>query len=191
MLAHPIDLVNSLGYLGIFLLIFVFPVPQELVLPLAGFIVAQGKLSLLGVVLSGVMGSTIGSLPWYWAGRYIGEDRLIAWTRSQRWIKLSTRDLQQSKQWFDRAGYKAVLLSQFIPIVRTLIALPAGISRMNLGLFLLCLFCSAIAWQGLLAYAGYLLGNQYRLVNQYGSLLRIGVVILMAIALLWFIKRKR
>lgn len=191
MLAQPIDIVHSLGYLGIFLLIFVFPVPQELVLPLSGFIVAQGKLSFLGIVASGVLGSTIGSLPWYWAGRYFGEERLIAWASQRRWIKLSTRELQQSKEWFNQAGYKAVLLSQFIPIVRTLIALPAGISRMNLGLFLLCLICSAIVWQGLLAYAGYLLGSQYKLIHQYTSLVRIGVLGLIAVGVVWVVRRKR
>ncbi len=191
MLAQPTDLVDSLGYLGIFLLIFVFPVPQALVLPLAGFVAAQGKLNVVLVVLSGVMGSTLGSLPWYWAGRYLGEERLIKWTSQHRWIKLSTRDVQQAKKRFEHSRHQAVLLSQFIPIVRTLIALPAGISRMNLGLFLLCLVCSAIVWQGSLAAAGYLLGNQYRVVNQYGSLLRSGVFILIAIAVVGLIRRKR
>jgi membrane protein DedA with SNARE-associated domain len=191
MLAHPTDIVNSFGYLGIFLLIFVFPVPQELVLPLAGFISAQGKLNVVFVVLSGVAGSTLGSLPWYWAGQYLGEERLMAWAEQSRWIKLSTHDVQHSKKWFDRAGRKAVLLSQFIPIIRTLIAVPAGVSRMNLGLFLLCLISSAIVWQGSLACAGYLLGSQYHVINHYGSLLRSSVVVLIAFAVLWYIRRKR
>ncbi len=191
MLAHPTDIVTSLGYLGIFLLIFVFPVPQELVLPLGGFIAAQGKLNLIGVILAGVMGSTIGALPWYWAGRYLGEERLIAWARSQRWITLSTRDVQNAKKRFDESGRKAVLLSQFIPIVRTLIALPAGMSRMNLGVFLLCLVLSAIVWQGLLAGGGYLLGRQYGVINQYWGFLRIGVGVFIAITIVWFIRRKR
>jgi membrane protein DedA with SNARE-associated domain len=190
MLAHPTDIIDSLGYLGIFLLIFVFPVPQELVLPLAGFISAQGKLNLVFVVLSGVTGSILGSLPWYWAGRYLGEEHLMSWAGQSRWIKLSTRDVQRSKKWFDQSGRRAVLLSQFIPIVRTLIAVPAGISRMNLSLFLLCLISSAIVWQGSLACAGYLLGSQYRVINHYGSFLRSGVVVLIAIATLWYIRKR-
>jgi membrane protein DedA with SNARE-associated domain len=75
MLAQPTDLVVSLGYLGIFLLVLLFPVPQELVLPMAGFIAAQGKLSLIGVVTAGVVGRTVAAIPWYWAGRYVGEYR--------------------------------------------------------------------------------------------------------------------
>ena len=82
--AQPIDVVNSLGYLGIFLLIFLFPVPQEIVLPSAGFIAAQGKLNLVYIVMAGVAGSIVGALPWYYAGRYIGEERLKAWTE-QTW----------------------------------------------------------------------------------------------------------
>ena len=191
MLAHPTNIVNALGYLGIFLLIFVFPVPQELVLPFAGFVAAQGKLNPIGIVLSSVMGSTLGSLPWYLAGRYFGEARLIAWTEQHKWIKLSTDDVQRAKKWFDQSGRKAILFSQFIPIIRTLIALPAGMSRMNLGLFLLYLICSAIVWQGSLVCAGYLLGDQYQRVNQYGSLFRTGVAVLIAIALVWFIARKK
>ncbi|MBW4541146.1 MAG: DedA family protein [Myxacorys chilensis ATA2-1-KO14] len=191
MLAQPSDLVVALGYLGVFLLVFLFPIPQELVLPMAGFITAQGKLNLVGVVIAGVMGRIAGSIPWYWAGRYVGEERLTAWARQHRWLKLSTRDIQRAKQWFDQAGSQAVLLSQFIPIIRTLIALPAGMSQMNLGLFLLCLVASASAWQGILAYAGYLLGAQYQVVNHYGSFVRIGVAVLIAIVMVWLLKRKR
>lgn len=193
MLAQPTDIVNSLGYLGIFLLIFVFPVPQEIVLPLAGFMAAQGKLSLVYVVMAGVMGSTVGALPWYYAGRYMGEERLKAWTgRHGKWIKLSANDVQKATRWIDKYGSKAVLLSQSIPGVRTLIALPAGISRMNLGLFLLYLVLSAIVWQGLLACAGYLLGRQHGLVNQYISLFsRILVSVVLVAVIVWLVRRKR
>ncbi len=191
--AQPIDVLNSLGYLGIFLLIFLFPVPQEIVLPLAGFMAAQGKLNLVYVVMAGVAGSIVGALPWYYAGRYIGEERLKAWTeRHGRWIKLSTADVQKAKNWFDKYGSKAVLFSQLIPGFRTLIALPAGISKMNSVLFLLYLTISAIAGQGMLASAGYSLGNHYRLVNQYiGSLSHVVTSFLVVAAIIWFVRRKK
>ncbi|GAP99527.1 DedA family protein [Leptolyngbya sp. NIES-2104] len=180
-----------MSYLGIFLLIFLLPAPQEIVLPLAGFLAAQGKLNFIGAVAAGVVGSTVGALPWYWAGRYFGEARLLRWAeRDRRWIKLSIRDVRKAQKWFDASGSRAILLSQFIPIVRTLIAVPAGISRMNLGLFLLCLIVSAIIWQGLLAYAGYLLGGQYGQVNQYANSIRVGVLVLIGFAIVWFVKRR-
>ena len=191
MLTHPTDLVNALGYLGIFLLIFVFPFPQELVLPLAGFVVSQGRLNLMGVVLSGVMGSAFGAVPWYWAGRYFGEERLSAIVQQHTWIKFSPQDVRRAKQWFDRSGTQAVMLSQFIPLIRMLISLPAGMSRMNFGLFMLCLVLGAGVWQGLLAYAGYLLGSQYWRVNQYGSWYRIGIVVCLAIVVIGLIRRKK
>ncbi len=194
MLSQPTDIVNSLGYLGIFLLIFLFPVPQELVLPLAGFMSAQGKFSLFYVVMAGVMGSTIGSLPWYYAGRYVGEARLQAWTRQhERWIKLSAKDVQKAGRWFAQYGQKAILFSQFIPGIRTLIALPAGISHMSLGLFLPALIFSAILWQGLLACTGYFLGAHYGLINQYVSPSSRVVVLLSLIVAggLWLARRKR
>lgn len=143
MLTQPTDLVNSLGYLGIFLSLLLFPIPQEIVLPLAGFMAAQGKLNLAYAVMSGVMGSAIGALPWYWASRHLGEARLLAWAQRIRWIKLSAVDFQTATAWFQQHGYKAIFLSQLAPGMRSLIVLPAGISKMNLGLFLIYLVLSA------------------------------------------------
>ncbi len=192
MLAQPTDLVNSLGYLGIFLSIFLLPVPQEVVLPLAGFMAAQGKLSLVYIVMAGVMGSTAGSLPWYYAGRYISQERLKAWTkRHGRWLKLSANNVLKAKSWFDKYGGKAVLLSQSIPGVRTFVALPAGISRMSLVLFLSYMVFSAIVWQGLLASAGYLLGSHYGLVNQYISpSSQIVILVMVAVVSVWLVRHK-
>lgn len=191
---QPTDIINSLGYLGIFLLIFLFPVPPEIVLPLAGFMSAQGKFNLFYVVVAGVMGSTIAALPWYYAGKYIGERRLHTWARQHgRWLKLSTKDLQKATQWFDQYGQKALLCSQFFPGIRTLIALPAGISHMSLGLFLPALILSAILWQGTLACIGYFLGDHYRLINQYASpWFRLLVLLSLVVAGgLWLAKRSR
>ena len=191
MLTQPTDIVSSLGYLGIFLSLLLFPIPQEIVLPLAGFIAAQGKLNLAYAVMSGVMGSAIGSLPWYWAGRYIGEARLVSWAQRKRWLKLSLADIQTAKAWFNKHGHKAILLSQLIPGMRSLIVLPAGISKMNLGLFLVYLVFSASLYQGVLAYAGYSLGSHYEQVNQWANpFSRIGVIVLIA-AIVWFVRQKR
>lgn len=189
-LAQPNELVSSLGYLGIFISIFVLPFPPEIILPLAGFMAAQGKLNLIYVVISGVMGSAAGALPWYYAGRYIGEKRLKAWTQKHaRWIKLSGKDVRKAKRWIDKSGNKAILLSQSIPGVRTLIALPAGMSGMNLGLFLLQLALSAIVWQGLLASAGYLLGSQYGQVHQYLNSFSHFVILVMVTPLIFWLLR--
>lgn len=194
MLTQPTDIISSLGYLGIFLSILLFPIPQEIVLPLAGFMAAQGQLNLVYAVMSGVMGSAIGALPWYWAGRYMGEARLVAWAERKPWIKLSAADIQTATAWFNQHGYKAIFLSQLIPGMRSLIVLPAGISQMSLGLFLVYLVCSASLCQGVLAYAGYSLGSRYEQVNQWANpfsrLVVIAVIAVIAV-IVWFVRRKR
>lgn len=154
---------------------------------------AQGRLNLVYVVIAGVLGSTVGVLPWYYIGRYIDEERLKVWTeRHGGWLKLSVEDVKKAKSWFNKSGRKAVLLSQFIIGARTLIALPAGISRMNLIQFLLYIAFSAAVWQGLLTYAGYVLGNQYGLINHYISPIshQIIVFVSVVVVIFWLVKRK-
>ena len=191
MLTQPADIISSLGYLGIFLSLLLLPIPQEVVLPLAGFMAAQGKLSLTYAVMSGVMGSAIGALPWYWAGRYMGEARLVSWAQRRRWIKLSAADLQTAKAWFNQHGHQAILLSQLIPGMRSLVVLPAGFSKMNLGLFLIYLVFSASLCQGLLAYAGYSLGSHYEQVNQWATPFSSIGVITLIVAIVWVVRRNR
>ncbi|PZV09366.1 MAG: alkaline phosphatase [Leptolyngbya sp.] len=191
MLTQPPDIVSSLGYLGIFLSLLLLPIPQEIVLPLAGFMAAQGKLNLAYAVMSGVLGSVIGALPLYWAGRYIGEARLVSCAERKRWIKLSAADIQTATAWFNQHGHKAIFFSQLIPGMRSLIVLPAGISQMNLGLFLVYLISSASLCQGLLAYAGYSLGNHYEQINQWVNPFSRIVVIVVIAVIVWFVRRKR
>jgi membrane protein DedA with SNARE-associated domain len=170
MLEGMSDTVNSLGYVGIFLLVLLAPTPPEVVLPFAGFLAAQGKLSLPYVVVAGVSGSTLSTIPWYLASRYLGQRRLqVLARRHRKWLKLSTEDVKKSKLWFDRHGGKALFFSRLIPTVRTLIALPAGFSGMKLLPFLLYIIFGETLWQSLLAYAGYTLGRRYELVAWYSA----------------------
>lgn len=193
MLAEMTDAVNALGYVGIFLLILLAPTPPEVVLPFAGFMAAQGKLSLPYVILAGAMGCTCSTLPWYLAGRYLGERRLqVLARRHRRWLKLSSADVKKAKHWFELHGGKALFFSRLIPTVRTLIALPAGFSGMKLLPFLLYIICGALLWHGLLAYAGYVLGSRYELVAWYSApFAKILVVVLMVAFIVWFVRRKQ
>lgn len=192
MLEGMTDTVNSLGYVGIFLLILIAPTPPEIVLPFAGFLAAQGKLSLPYVVLAGAMGCTLSTLPWYVAGRYLGESRLkVLARRNRRWLKLSNHDIEKSKRWFDKHGGKALFFSRLIPSVRTLIAVPAGISGMSLLPFLLYIIFGATLWHGLLAYAGYMLGSHYGLVVWYTApVAKILVVTFLMVFVVWVIRRQ-
>lgn len=160
------------GYLGILLLMLaenVFPpIPSELIMPLAGFAAARGKLDPALVVLAGSAGSLLGAVFWYEVGRRLGGDRLKRFAaRHGRWLTLSPGEIDRAEAWFRRHGTRAVLLGRLVPAVRTLISVPAGIVRMPPPTFLAWTTLGTTAWTALLAGAGYLLQNRYALVADY------------------------
>jgi membrane protein DedA with SNARE-associated domain len=151
------------GYLAIALLMFlenIFPpIPSEVIMPLAGVAAANGHLSLAGVILAGSLGSLAGAWAWYGVGRWIGTEGLKAWSgRHGRWLTLTPRDVETADRWFDRHGTIAVLVGRLIPTVRTLISVPAGMSEMPQGRFLVFSAIGTVAWTALLALLGNWLG---------------------------------
>ena len=160
------------GYLGVFALMAlenIFPpIPSEMIMPFAGFVVARGDLNLVGVLLAGTAGSVAGALPWYYAARVYGCQRLkrVA-ARHGRWLTVSADDIDTALASFREHGRKAVLFGRLIPAVRTLISVPAGLGNMSLGQFLLYSGIGSLAWTGLLTAAGFLLENKYQEVSKY------------------------
>jgi membrane protein DedA with SNARE-associated domain/uncharacterized membrane protein YkvA (DUF1232 family) len=181
-----VKIVSEGGYLGIALLMLgenVFPpIPSELIMPLAGFVAATGRLDPVLVVLAGTLGSVLGAVPWYYAGRWLGEERMRAFAaRHGRWLTLDDRDLGKAIRWFGRHGRMAVLLGRLVPTVRTLISLPAGMARMPLAPFLIYSSIGSLLWTAALAAAGFLLESNYRLVGDYldlASRIIIGLIVL-------------
>jgi membrane protein DedA with SNARE-associated domain len=162
----------STGYFGILLLMFaenVFPpIPSEVIMPLAGYMAAQGKLSLFGIILAGMAGSVLGALSVYYLGRKLGEDRLKEFADNHgRWLTFSRKDIERAKRWFDRHGGAAMFFGRLIPGVRSLISIPAGIARMKLLPFLAYTATGTGIWSALLAYLGYFLGTEYAQVSEY------------------------
>jgi membrane protein DedA with SNARE-associated domain len=167
-----IAFISSTGYWGILLLMLVEnvfpPIPSELIMPLAGFMVAQDKLTFLGATLAGMAGSVIGALPFYYAGNKLGEERVKRFAdRHGRWLTVSGQDIERASRWFDRHGGAAVFLCRLIPGVRSLISVPAGIARMNFVKFLFYTSIGTALWAGLLAYVGYVLGSNFTKVGEY------------------------
>jgi membrane protein DedA with SNARE-associated domain len=160
------------GYLGVFALMAlenIFPpLPSEMIMPFAGFVVARGELGLVGVLVAGTLGSVAGALPWYYLAKVYGRDRLkkLA-TRHGRWLTVTPQDIDESLQAFDKHGGKAVLFGRLVPAVRTLISVPAGIAEMPLPKFLLYSTVGALAWTGLLTATGFLLEDKYTEVSKY------------------------
>jgi membrane protein DedA with SNARE-associated domain len=165
-------LVEQTGYLGIALLMLlenVFPpFPSELIMPLAGFTAASGRLNIVGVVLAGTVGSLAGALLWYYIGRWLGCARLKRWAgRHGRWLTLGPEEVDEAAAWFNRHCGWAVLIGRLIPAVRTLISVPAGVAGMSLAKFLLYSGLGTAVWTTLLAGAGYLLQGQYGRVQDW------------------------
>jgi membrane protein DedA with SNARE-associated domain/uncharacterized membrane protein YkvA (DUF1232 family) len=158
------------------------PIPSELIMPLAGFVAAQGRLDPVLVVLAGTLGSVLGALPWYYAGRWLGAERACRLAaRYGRWLTLDDKDLGRAIRWFERHGRTAVLVGRLVPTVRTLISLPAGMARMPLGPFLVYSSIGSLLWTAALTAAGYVLEANYRLVGAYldrASRIIIGLIVL-------------
>jgi membrane protein DedA with SNARE-associated domain len=184
--------IYSLGYVGIGFLMFLEnlfpPIPSELIMPLAGFVVQQGKMDFTLVVLAGVIGTVLGALPWFYAGRLLGEERLKKLCdRYGKWLGISGEDISKSKNWFDRYGNKAVLLCRLVPGVRTLISIPAGIGNMNIIPFLIYSTIGTTLWVLLLTYAGFALGQNYKVVETYIDPISKVVVIVVVVAFAGFV----
>jgi membrane protein DedA with SNARE-associated domain len=165
-------IIERLGYAGVALLTFLEnlfpPIPSELVIPLAGFVAAQGDLRLAGVIVTASVGSLAGSTVWYAVGRRVGERRLRAWVgRHGRWLTLSPGDVDRAHEWFRRHGRTAVFTGRLMPGVRTFVSLPAGFTAMPVVPFLLYSSLGTVVWTSVLAYAGVLLQAQFALVGDY------------------------
>ncbi len=186
---------TSLGYWGIGLLMFAEnlfpPIPSELIMPLAGFTVSQGKMNFALAVIAGVVGTILGALPWYYAGKLLGEERLKQLAdKYGKWITVSSADIDKSTRWFNRYGNNAVLFCRLVPGVRTLISLPAGISNMPIAPFLLYSTLGTTAWVMLLTFLGFMLGDNYELVDEYlgpASKIVLGILIVAFVA--WVVRK--
>lgn len=165
-------LIGALNYWGVAILMAIANIflllPSELIMPLAGFETESGRLSLFGVILAGTIGSVLGALPLYYAGRALGEQRPEKWVeRYGRWTLLRAKDLERATARFSGHSFFDVMIAQMLPGVRGLISIPAGVARMNLGLFLLANFIGTLAWCAALAFAGKILGANFTRIHQF------------------------
>lgn len=190
------ETVRSMGYFGLAFLTFlenVFPpLPSEVILPLGGFLAAQGDLNIVGVILAGTVGSLAGAIPLYYLGRWLNEDRLKEWAdRRGTLLLLSAEDIEEADRWFDKHGGKAVFFCRVIPGVRSLISIPAGSSGMKMLPFLLYTAAGTAIWTALLALAGQMLGQRYGDLSKFLRWASYAVVALLIISIIWFLWQKK
>ena len=144
------------------------PIPSEVIMPLGGFFVYQQKLNFYILVFSGLLGTILGSLPWYYLGRLVNEKRISNFLEKRgKYLGISSKDLTKSKVWFDRYGVSLVFWGRLIPGIRTLISVPAGIELMPLRKFLIWTTFGSLIWVVFLTYAGYLFGENYSIIETY------------------------
>ena len=189
--------ISSLGYIGIALLMFLEnlfpPIPSELIMPLAGFTVAQGKLNFAWVAIAGIVGSVVGALPWYYLGKTWKLKRIKKLAdKYGKWLTISGEDVDRANNWFHKRGSVATCLGRIIPGIRTYISVPAGISEMPMVIFLFYSTIGSAVWVCLLTYAGYILGANYDRIEEYLAPASVIILLgLIAVAVVWVLKRRR
>jgi membrane protein DedA with SNARE-associated domain len=189
-----INLVGSWGLVAIFVTMTAesagVPISSEIVVPLGGALASQGKLNFVLVVAVSSLANLTGSLIAFYLTRRYGERVVLS--RAGRWLGLSKGHLRLANRFFDRFGLWAVFVGRLLPIVRTYISFPAGVSKMRYGWFSVATIAGAIPWNFVLAYAGLQLGKHYEVVattmQPFVVPIAIGVVILLAAA--WWFGRK-
>jgi len=165
-----IALMDQFGYLGVGLLIAVEnifpPIPSEVVLAFGGFMTTYSSLGVWGVVLAATAGSVAGALALYWVGRMLSAERLEKWLGGKlgKVLHLRPDDVEKARVWFEKRGGKAVFLCRFVPIVRSLISIPAGMTRMNVPKFLALSTAGTFLWNLVLVNLGAFMGASWEKV---------------------------
>jgi membrane protein DedA with SNARE-associated domain len=185
-----ISLISTLGYGGVTLLMAIqsanIPIPSEVIMPFAGFLVSEGIMNLWWLVLAGVIGTLFGSIFSYWLGMAGGRPLV---EKYGKYLLISHHDLDISDRWFQKRGEIAVFLGRFLPIVRTFISFPAGIAKMDFKKFLLYSFLGSIPWTLALAYLGQKLGQNWETLRNYFAGFDWLILILIVLGIIWWIWR--
>ena len=186
-----ISVISNLGYPGIVLLMGIesacIPLPSEVIMPFSGYLVSTGRFKLIWVALAGAVGCNLGSLVAYgvgvWGGRPLAE-------KYGRLVLLSGHDLEMADRFFARYGNWAVFIARLLPVVRTFIALPAGIARMNFLRFNIYTFLGSLPWCWALAYVGYKLGPRWPSLREYFHRFDLVIGVAIAAAVIWFVHNR-
>ena len=180
--------IAATGYSGITILMAIesacIPLPSELIMPFAGYLVYEGSMSLFWVATAGAIGCNLGSLVAYEIGHYGGRPLV---ERYGRWILMGRRELDWADRFFARWGHAAVFIARLLPVVRTFIALPAGVARMPRGKFHTYTFLGSWPWCFVLAWAGMKLGENWRSLGKYFHQFDAVIGVLIVAAVGWFI----
>lgn len=188
--------IESLGYVGVALLTFAEnlfpPLPSEVIMPLAGFAASRGEMEVGVAIVAGALGSLAGTTVYYVAGRSVSDEAMRRYIRSYgKYASLEEADLDRATRWFERHGRWALLLCRFVPGLRTVISLPAGLARTSTRSYLFYSAAGIVVWTAGLTYAGALLGRDYQQVGRYLGPVAWWVLGILLTALAVYLYRRR
>jgi membrane protein DedA with SNARE-associated domain len=184
------DIISEYGYLGVFLII-VFenlfpPIPSEIVLSFSGFMTTRTDLSVFGIIVASTAGSVLGAMILFWIGTLLDVERLEKII--ERWghiLRLKKEDIRKADAWFDKYGVWTVFFCRMVPLLRSLISIPAGMSNMNFPLFLLLTFLGTLIWNTILVSVGAMLGESWHRIIAITDIYSNVIYAVIALGILW------
>lgn len=187
-----IEVMNDYGYMGIMILIAIEnifpPIPSEIILTFGGFMTTTSSLSILGIIISATAGSVIGAIVLYIIGLQLDVARLeIIVDRWGHILRITTNDIHKADDWFDKYGHWTVFFCRFVPLIRSLISIPAGMSNMRLGIFLPLTTLGTLIWNIVLVYLGASVGASWEVIVEYMEIYSKIVYIILFLLLIIFI----
>lgn len=168
-----LQIMNKFGYFGIAFLIAIEnvfpPIPSEVILTFGGFMTSNTNMTITGVIIVSTIGSVIGAIILYLLGRLLTKERLYKLVDGKigKILRFKKQDIDKSEEWFSKKGKSTVLFCRFIPIVRSLISIPAGMTKMEFSLFLIYTIIGSAIWNSVLTYLGFAAGNAWESVAKY------------------------
>lgn len=193
-------IMEQFGYIGVAFLIMIEnvfpPIPSEVILTFGGFMTTSTSLTIFGMIIASTFGAVIGAVVLYGIGLLLDVERLEKIV--DRWghiLRLTREDIHKADNWFDKYGMWTVFFCRFIPLIRSLISIPAGMSNMNFGIFLALTTTGTLIWNTILIYLGAAVGSQWEVIVHYMDIYSHIAYAIIAIAVLafiiWFFKRKK
>ena len=188
-----LSIMEQFGYFGVFFLIAVEnifpPIPSEVVLLFGGFMTTYSKLNLFGMIIFSTLGSTVGAIVLYYIGKILNKERLkkIVSGKIGKVLRLKASDIEKADKWFDTKGNKTVFFCRFIPVVRSLISIPAGMSEMIMSKFLIYTITGSLIWNTVLLFVGSKVGENWKKIEQVMSQYSHIILIILIIAFIGFV----
>lgn len=196
-----LSIMNAYGYLGVFLLIMIEnvfpPIPSEVILLFGGFMTTYSKLSIVGMIVASTLGSLFGAIILYYIGKIFNKDRLkkIISGKLGKILRLKVSDIDKADSWFDNKGNKTVFFCRFVPLIRSLISIPAGMSEMPILKFIIYTVVGSLIWNAVLIIVGSIVGENWtsilNILDTYSHVVVILLAIIFIVGIYFFYKKRK